>query len=98
MMKLLSTTLLFMSVILCIAIGFAVHRGYTIRDKNNQIKDLEVEIQSLRIEKDQYLNIINAYNNAEKESKEFEKEMVNDKTDNLDVVPADYILKQLRAD
>lgn len=42
--------------------------------------------------------IIEVYAEAEKQAKEFEKELNNDTTDNLDVVPADYILKQLRAD
>ena len=44
-------------------------------------------------------DLVAVYAKAEKEAKEFEKELINDtNTDNLDVIPADYILKQLHAD
>lgn len=43
-------------------------------------------------------DLVATYAEAEKKAKEFEKELNDDKTDNLDVIPADYILKQLHAD
>lgn len=44
-------------------------------------------------------NNIAIYAKADEQAEEFNKELINDETtDNLDVVPADYILKQLRSD
>ena len=38
------------------------------------------------------------YAKADEQNEQFKGKMNEDTTDNLDVVPADYILKQLRAD
>lgn len=66
-------------------------RGKRLTTAENQITALETAINEQK-------RAIEIYAQAEKEAKEFEKELNNDTTDNLDVVPADYILNQLHAD
>lgn len=57
------------------------------------------EIASLMASVQEMKDVVKTYAEAEKQAKEFEKELINDTTtDNLDVIPADYILKQLHAD
>ena len=63
----------------------------TLKDRESRIAELETSLKEQK-------NLIKVYSQAEEKAKEFEKEMENDQTDNLDVVPADYILNQLRAD
>ena len=42
--------------------------------------------------------MIDINSRADEQNEQFKGKMNEDTTDNLDVVPADYILKQLRAD
>lgn len=59
---------------------------------NAAIAGLTASVQEMK-------DVVKTYAEAEKQAKEFEKELINDEnTDNLDVIPADYILKQLHAD
>lgn len=82
-------------VILILVISYAFHRISTLETQKN---DLKIEISK----KDEFIKemekINEANKQAEKEAQEFREELLVDTTDNLDVVPADYILKRLRAD
>lgn len=63
-----------------------------IAHKDEYIFILEHSVRELQ-------NNIAIYAKADEQAEEFNKELINDETtDNLDVVPADYILKQLRSD
>lgn len=91
MVKFLSIALV---IIACVAVFFKLQsdsRQRRLTDAENQIVALETAINEQK-------HVIEVYAQAEKEAKEFEKELNNDETDNLDVVPADYILNQLHAD
>ena len=57
----------------------------------NRVSALETAV----IERDKLIEI---NSRADEENEQFKGKMNEDTTDNLDVVPADYILKQLRAD
>lgn len=60
--------------------------------KDEYILNLENSVKKME-------SAINTYAEAEKDAKEFEKELNDDKNvDNLDVEPDGYILKQLRSD
>lgn len=65
----------------------------------NDLTAANAEIAGLTASVMEMKDLVAVYAKAEKEAKEFEKELINDtNTDNLDVVPADYILNQLHAD
>lgn len=98
MTRILAISLCIISAVLCITIMIAVHRGNTIEKQDRRISELQYNVASLETAVSEYKKTIDVYAKAEKETKEFEKELNDDTTDNLDVVPADYILKQLRAD
>lgn len=91
MQKFLWITLLITAVALCIASSIAIRRGDVIKQKDGRICDLESTVK-------EYQKIQETYAEAEKEVKEFEKELAKDENDNLDYVPSDYILEQLHAD
>ena len=57
----------------------------------NRVSALETAV----IERDKMIEI---NSRANEQNEQFKGKMNEDTTDNLDVVPADYILKQLRAD
>lgn len=82
-------------VILVLVLSYTFHRINTLESQKN---DLKIEISK----KDEFIKemekINEANKQAEKEAQEFREELLVDTTDNLDVVPADYILKRLRAD
>lgn len=60
--------------------------------KDEYILNLEKSVKKME-------SAINTNAKAEEQAKEFEKELNDDTNiDNLDVVPDDYILKQLRSD
>lgn len=98
MKRILAISLCIVSVLFCIAILIVFHRGNIIEQQKQEIAKRDVMLQ----EKDMYIasmeNAVAVYAEADAQAKEFEKELNDDTTDNLDVVPADYILKQLRAD
>ena len=64
----------------------------------NDLTAANAEIAGLTASVMEMKDLVATYAEAEKKAKEFEKELNDDKTDNLDVIPADYILKQLHAD
>ena len=73
-------------------------RGKQLTNAENRIIALETAVSERDIIIGEQKRIIEVYAQAKEEANEFEKELNKDNTDNLDVVPADYILKQLRAD
>ena len=91
MNKILWITVLILTISLSIVSSVAMRRGETIKDKDSQICKLQSTI-------DGYIKIQEVYAEAEKEAKEFEKELAKDENDNLDYVPSNYILEQLHAD
>ena len=82
-------------VILILVLSYSFHRINTLESQKNDLKN---EI----CKKDSYIKemekINEAYKKASKEAQEFREELLVDTSDNLDVVPADYILNRLRAD
>lgn len=99
MTKLLSISLCIMFAFLCITSFIVVHRGAIIEQQNNKIANLELDIAKYRADAEESKKVLSIYAEADKQSKEFEKELINDtNVDNLDVVPDYYILKQLQSD
>ena len=99
----LNRILLISVAVLAVALGLAcfvaVHRGKTIDRQTAKIDSLTADVARYKADAEESHKIIETYAEAEAQAKEFEMELINDEnTDNLDVVPADYILKQLRAD
>lgn len=71
---------------------------YCNKSLKNDLTAANAEIAGLTASVMEMKDLVATYAEAEKKAKEFEKELNDDKTDNLDVIPADYILKQLHAD
>ena len=76
----------------------AVFLFYSNKGLRTDLTAANAEIAGLTAAVAEMKGVVAAYAEAEKQAKEFEKELSNDTTDNLDVVPAEYILKQLHAD
>lgn len=92
MQKFLWISLLIVSIIAFIATLTSMNRGHKIEQQNDRICKLESSLA-------EYQKIQQITAEADKQAKEFEKELQADEnTDNLDIVPADYILMQLHAD
>ena len=96
--------ILLISLLVAVAIGawgwlLAGSRADTIKERDATIadRDLTIAMQDKALaERDRMVQI---YAQAAEQANEFEKELNNDtNVDNLDVVPADYILKQLQSD
>lgn len=83
---------------LIIAIATAVFFKLQSDSRQKRLTTAENQITALETAVNEQKRMIEIYAQAEEEAKEFEKELNNDTTDNLDVVPADYILKQLQSD
>lgn len=99
MQKILLISLYIVSLFLCIAIFIAYHRGMVNEQQRAKIESLQTDMARYKADVEESHKIIEAYAEAEAQAKEFEMELINDEnTDNLDVIPADYILNQLRAD
>ena len=90
------TRILLISLI--IAIGTAIFFKVQSDKRLQRLTDAENQVIALQTAVNEQKKVIEVYAEAEKQAKEFEKELNDDYTDNLDVIPADYILKQLRAD
>lgn len=72
---------------------------YSNKELKSDLTAANAEITNLTASVLEMKNIISTYAVADRQAKDFERELNNDKNvDNLDVVPADYILKQLHAD
>jgi len=82
-------------VILVFVLSYTLKKINTLESQKNDLK-IEVEKKNEFIKEMEKINEANKQ--AEKEVQEFREELIIDTTDNLDVVPADYILKRLRAD
>lgn len=98
MVKILTTVCVFLAVCALyfnFRVDYLKNENTSLRSEKNglweRVNKLEVTVK----EKD---NLIKIYAEAGKQAKEFEKELNNDITDNLNVVPANYILKQLQSD
>lgn len=83
---------------LLIAIATAVF--FKLQSDNRLLRATNAEnrasaLETAVIERDKMIEI---NSQANEENEQFKGKMNEDTTDNLDVVPADYILKQLRAD
>lgn len=99
MNKILTISVIILAIAFCVASFIAVHRGNTIDRQTAKIDSLTADVARYKADAEESHKIIETYAEAEAQAKEFEMELINDEnTDNLDVVPADYILKQLRAD
>lgn len=92
-----------MTRILLISLAIAIVTAFFFKlqsDKRlKRATDAENQVIALQTALSEQKLVIETYAKAEEQAKEFEKELINDtNVDNLDVVPADYILKQLHAD
>ena len=82
-------------VILILVLSYTIQRINTLKGEKNALK-LEIQKKEQIIKEMEKINEL--YQEATKENEKFKEKLNNDTTDNLDVVPADYILKRLRAD
>lgn len=93
--KVLNKILLISLIIIsCIAVFFKLqsdNRLLRATNAENRASALETAV----IERDKMIEI---NSQANEQNEQFKGKLNEDTTDNLDVVPADYILKQLRAD
>lgn len=89
--------------IFAVVVGFLFfsnkHLKTELNAANGQIALKDTYIFTLEHSVRELQNNIAIYAKADEQAEEFNKELINDtNVDNLDVVPANYILKQLRAD
>lgn len=89
-------------VILIFVLSYTTKRIDTLKSEKNDLKNeicnLETEIQKRDIAIKEMEKINEMYQEVAKENEKFKEELNNDKSDNLDVVPADYILNRLHKD
>ena len=96
--------ILLISLLVAVAVGalgwyLADSRADTIKERDATIADRDLTIAIQNKELAEYEHAQSIFAQASEQANIFEKELNNDtNADNLDVVPADYILKQLRAD
>ena len=99
MNRLLLISIAFLAVTSAILFFSNKHLKTELNAANGQIALKDEYIFTLEYAVKDLQNNIAIYAKADEQAEEFNKELINDETtDNLDVVPADYILKQLRAD
>ena len=97
--RILLISLLITFVLLCVVSFIATHYKHINEQQNTEIADLRLDVARHKADAEESKKIIAIYAEANKQAKEFEKELIDDTNkDNLDVVPADYILNQLCAD
>lgn len=88
--------LLISLVISLLAAVFLAHRSKILSEQLSAAND---KITVLQANMAEYQRINEVYAESAAKAEEFNEELIKDEnTDNLDVVPADYILKQLHAD
>ena len=98
-MKVLAISLAISLIAFAVAVFIILHRGNVIDKQNSKIESLQTDVARYKADVEESHKIIETYAEAQAEAKEFEMELINDEnTDNLNTIPADYILKQLRAD
>lgn len=99
MNRILLISIAFLAVTSAILFFSNKHLKTELNAANGQIALKDEYIFTLEHSVRELQNNIEIYAKADEQAEEFNKELINDETtDNLDVVPADYILKQLRAD
>lgn len=76
----------------------AVFYCYKANNLKTELLNVKNENAALRANVAEYEHIFELNKKADEENEKFKGKLNEDTTDNLDVVPADYILKQLRAD
>lgn len=82
-------------VFLILVLSYTFSRINTLKDEKNALKN-EICKKEQIIKEMEKINEL--YQKAEKENEEFRQQLVGDNSDNLDVVPADYILNRLHKD
>ena len=83
-------------IILLVGLFFLAYKSNKLSEQLSAANDRIAVLQANIAE---YQRINEVYAESAAKAEEFNKELNNDETtDNLDVVPADYILRQLRAD
>lgn len=82
-------------VVLILVLNYTFSRIITLKDEKNALKN-EICKKEQIIKEMEKINEL--YQKAEKENEEFRQQLVGDNSDNLDVVPADYILNRLHKD
>lgn len=83
-------------IILLVGLFFLAYKSNKLSEQLSAANDRIAVLQANMAE---YQRINEVYAESAAKAEEFNKELNNDETtDNLDVVPADYILRQLHAD
>lgn len=82
-------------VVLILVLSYTFSRINTLKDEKNALKN-EICKKEQIIKEMEKINEL--YQKAEKENEEFRQQLVGDNSDNLDVVPAAYILNRLHKD
>lgn len=82
-------------VVLILVLNYTFSRINTLKDEKNALKN-EICKKEQIIKEMEKINEL--YQKAEKENEEFRQQLMGDNSDNLDVVPADYILNRLHKD
>lgn len=99
MNRLLLISIAFLAAVSAILFFSNKHLKTELNAANGQIALKDTYIFTLEHSVRELQNNIAIYAKADEQAEEFNKELINDtNVDNLDVVPADYILKQLHAD
>lgn len=99
MNRILLISIAFLAAVSAILFFSNKHLKTELNAANGQIALKDEYIFTLEHSVRELQNNIEIYAKADEQAEEFNKELINDtNVDNLDVVPADYILKQLRAD
>lgn len=82
-------------VILILILSYTTNRINTLKGEKNALKtDLQKKEQTIK----EMEKINELYQEIEKENEKFKEQLNADTTDNLNVVPANYILMQLHKD
>lgn len=81
-----------------IAAGFAAFFKLQSDNRLKRAVNAENRASALETAVNERDKMIEINSQANEQNEQFKGKMNDDTTDNLDVVPADYILKQLRAD
>lgn len=85
----------FVCVILILVLSYTFSRINTLKNEKNDLKN-EICKKEQTIKEMEKINEL--YQEVQKENERFRQELNNDNSDNLNVVPADYILDQLHKD
>lgn len=82
-------------VVLILVLSYTFSRINTLKDEKKALKN-EICKKEQIIKEMEKINEL--YQKAEKENEEFRQQLLGDNSDNLDVVPADYILNRMHKD